>query len=312
VRIVIVGAGVVGTATGKGFARRGHAVGFVDTDGERVESLRAEGLAASHDVDLRGPATLVLLSVPTPSGSGGYDLAPIRHAAAAVGDALRRADEPITVAVRSTVAPGTLEGTVQPIIEERSGLRAGEAFSLASNPEFLRAECALEDFLSPWMTVIGARSKRTRERLSALYRPFGGELRTFADPAEAELVKLVHNLYNAAKISFFNEVWTVATQLGLDADRVTATVARSAEASWNVDYGIRGGRPYAGACLPKDVAGFLAFARELGVAAPVSEATALVNERMHAIAAEFDGRSGMIDLRQPARPADERAGVPRR
>jgi hypothetical protein len=60
------------------------------------------------------------------------------------------------------------------------------------------------------------------------------------------------------------------------------------------------------------VAGFLGFAREIGLAAPVSEATEAMNERMHAIVAALDGRSGVIDLRQPARAADERAGAPRR
>ncbi len=306
-RIVIVGAGVVGTATGKGFARRGHAVGFVDTDVRRLDVLRGDGFAASSEPDLSGPAALVMLSVPTPSTGAGYDLGAVRAAAASVGEALATADELTTVLVRSTVAPGTLEGTVQPILEERSGLRSGEGFTVASNPEFLRAECALEDFLNPWMTVIGARSKRTREKLTELYRPFGGELRTFANPAEAELVKLVHNVFNATKISFFNELWSVASQLGLNADDVAETVATSAEASWNPRYGIRGGRAYGGACLPKDVAGFLGFARELGVDAHMAAATRAVNDRLRAQA-----EPPVIDLRRNADAEPGPAGVPGR
>ncbi|MGE0727767.1 MAG: nucleotide sugar dehydrogenase [Acidimicrobiia bacterium] len=306
-RIVIVGAGVVGTATGKGFARRGHAVMFVDTDARRVDALRREGAAASSELDLRGPAATVMLSVPTPSSSAGYDLSAVRNAAAAVGEALRSAEELSTVVLRSTVAPGTLEGTVQPIIEQRSGQRAGEGFALASNPEFLRAECALEDFLAPWMTVVASRSKRTRERLAELYRPFGGTLELFADPAEAEFVKLVHNVFNATKISFFNEVWSLASHLGLDAHRIAATVASSAEASWNPGYGIRGGRPYGGACLPKDVSGFLGFALELGLDAPMAAATRAVNERL---IREADQPT--IDLRSPVEPDPGPAGVPRR
>ena len=66
-RIVIVGAGVVGTATGKGFARRGHAVAFVDTDVRRVDALRGEGAAASTELELSGPAETMVLSVPTPA-----------------------------------------------------------------------------------------------------------------------------------------------------------------------------------------------------------------------------------------------------
>lgn len=302
-RIVIVGAGVVGTATGRGLARRGHAVAFVDTDPARVDALRAEGAVASTEPDLAGPPATVMVSVPTPAGGEGYDLRALRAAAGAVGDAVGRADELVMVVLRSTVAPGTLEGTVAPILAERSGLRSGEGFTVAANPEFLRADCALEDFLSPWMTVVASRSRRTRERLAELYRPFGGELRVLEDPAEAELIKLAHNVCNAAKISLFNELWTVADGLGLDADRVADTLVRSAEAWWNPEYGIRGGRPFGGACLPKDVAGFIGFARHLGLASPMAEACVAVNERMGSATGAGDaggaGRAGdrVVDLR---------------
>jgi len=39
--VVIIGSGVVGSSTGKGFAAAGHAVRFVDIDAARVEALRA-------------------------------------------------------------------------------------------------------------------------------------------------------------------------------------------------------------------------------------------------------------------------------
>ena len=55
--------------------------------------------------------------------------------------------------VRSTVPPGTTEGLVKTVLEENSGMVANEGFALASNPEFLRAVSAAEDFRNPWMTV---------------------------------------------------------------------------------------------------------------------------------------------------------------
>jgi UDPglucose 6-dehydrogenase len=157
---------------------------------------------------------------------------------------------------------------------------------MASNPEFLRAACSREDYLMPWMTVIGARSARTVERLSALYADFGGEIRTFTKPAEAEFVKCAHNLYNATKISFWNEMWQVASHADVELDTVAATVAVSAEASFNPEYGVRGGRPYGGACLPKDTRGFLGFAEDLGVDMPLLRGVISVNEGLEAIAAQ--------------------------
>jgi UDPglucose 6-dehydrogenase len=168
---------------------------------------------------------------------------------------------------------------------------------LAANPEFLRAVSAEEDFLNPWMTVIASRSQRTVGRLVALLEPFGGELRTFSDPKAAELIKAAHNLYNATKISFWNELWQVSDRLEVDPDAVATTVARSAEGSLNPDYGIRGGAPYGGACLPKDTKGFLGFARELGLDMPVLAGVDETNERMRALVGEpRDDRRERDDL----------------
>jgi UDPglucose 6-dehydrogenase len=75
-------------------------------------------------------------------------------------------------------------------------------------------------------------------------------------------------------------MWLIGQQLAVDTHEVAATVARSAEGSFNVEYGIRGGSPYDGACLPKDTKGFLGFAREIGLQAPLLTAVDEVNERM--------------------------------
>jgi UDPglucose 6-dehydrogenase len=290
-RIVVVGSGVVGTATGKGFADFGHAVQFVDINQNRVEELRAQGYAASTTIDLSGPPCFIVLTLPTPNVGRRYDLGPLEAGTRSVGEALRQASAFHTVLVRSTVPPGTCDNLVQPVLEAASGRRVGEDFALASNPEFLRAASAREDFLMPWMTVVGSRSRRTVERLMELYRPFGGEIRTFPNPIEAELVKCAHNLFNATKISFWNELSLVSHQLGIRLDRVAGTVARSAEGSVNPEYGIRAGRPFGGACLPKDTNGFLGFAVDLGVEMPVLEAVLRVNEVM---AASVNGH-GTID-----------------
>jgi UDPglucose 6-dehydrogenase len=268
-----------------GLHAKGHAVQYVDVNAERVGQLRAEGFAATTAVDLSGPPAFVFLTVPTPNNGNRYELSAIRSASEAIGFALRAASAFHTVVVRSTVPPGTCEGLVQPVIERASGKRAGPDFALASNPEFLRAKCAREDFLMPWMTVIAARSPRTLERLTELYGTFGGCIRTFANPADAEFVKCAHNLYNATKISFWNEMWRVAGEADVELEGVARVVASSAEGSFNPEYGIRGGAPFGGACLPKDTRGFLGFAKDLGVDMPLLAGVIAVNENLESIAA---------------------------
>jgi UDPglucose 6-dehydrogenase len=284
-QIVIIGSGVVGTATGQGFARADMPVKFVDINRERVGALQDAGLDASTNIDL-STESILFLTLPTPSSGRGYDLSALVSGTAAVGATLKESPFFHTVVVRSTVPPGTCEELVRPTLEECSGLEAGVGFALASAPEFLRAASALEDFLSPWMTVIASRDSKTIERLKGIFRPFGGEVRTFSDPAIAEMIKCTHNVFNAAKISFWNEVWLVCQRLGLDADAVATTVARSAEASTNPQYGIRGGRPFGGACLPKEVAGFLGLGDALGLELPVIEGVSAMNRMMAEIASE--------------------------
>ncbi len=280
-RVFIVGSGVVGSATGRGFSQAGHQVTFIDIAEARLEALGAEGHDARRELDLTGePESFIFLTLPTPNVGHTYDLSAFRQGVIDVGRALASATEVHTVVVRSTVPPGTTENVVKPLLEQASGLVEGGGFGLASNPEFLRAACADDDFRWPWMTVIGSRSKRVAERLRLLLEPFGGQMRIFDAPATAEFVKCAHNIYNATKISFWNEMYLVAQQLGLDHNEIASTVADSAEASTNRQYGIRGGAPYGGVCLPKDTKGFLGFARELGVRMPLLRAVVEVNDEL--------------------------------
>jgi UDPglucose 6-dehydrogenase len=283
-RIFIIGSGVVGTATGEGFLAAGHRVTFIDTSVARVHELQARGLDVRTELDLAAePDSFIFLTLPTPHAGRKYDLRAFTAGTAAVGRALQASPSRHMVVVRSTVQPGTTEGLVLPVLEENSGMAAGEGFELASNPEFLRAVSAKQDFQNPWMTVIASRDPQTVARLRELLLPFGGEMRTFTDPVEAEFVKCAHNIFNAAKISFWNEMWLVAQRIGVDLDPIASTVALSAEGSTNPQYGIRGGAPYGGVCLPKDTNGFLGYAAGIGVDMPLLRAVVETNERMETV-----------------------------
>lgn len=310
-RVFIVGSGVVGSATGRGLANAGHDVTFIDIARSRIDALRGQGCDARRELCLTGePESFVFLTLPTPNEGNAYDLTALRQGARDVGTALAGTTAVHTVVVRSTVPPGTTEKLVRPILEEASGKREREGFLLAANPEFLRAASADEDFRWPWMTVVGARNKRVGERLRALLAPFGGQLRVFDDPTVAEMVKCSHNIYNAAKISFWNEMWLVCQELGIDHDQVAATVADSAEASFNRQYGIRGGAPYGGVCLPKDTKGFLGFAEDLGMHMRVLEAVVEVNETLERrVSCEFDTLEDDAAFRAPRRVAPSSAAI---
>jgi UDPglucose 6-dehydrogenase len=281
--IAIVGSGVVGRATGEGFLRRGHRVVFYDIDPEKAADLARDGRTVSPSLAFEGerPA-FVFLAVPTPTRKGKVDLSAVEEASRGLGSMFlgRSAVKgafPV-IAVKSTVPPGTTEGLVRPLLERCSRKKAGSDFGIASNPEYLRERSALEDFVRPRLVLVGAADRRTGRRLRRLYAPFGAPV-ALVKTEEAELQKYIHNLFNAAKISFFNEMRGVAERLGCDADKLFRLTIESAEAFWNPLYGLEDRGPYGGACLPKDTQAFLAWAgNHLATPLPLLKSVIRANE----------------------------------
>jgi UDPglucose 6-dehydrogenase len=125
--IVVIGSGVVGEATGRGFIRKGHKVTFVDVNPTTIAKLTAAGLDARtiEAVDW-AHADIVMLAVSTPTVGGAIVLTHIETAARSLGEQIKNIDHFLTVVVRSTVLPTTTEHRIKPIIEMSSGKVAGE------------------------------------------------------------------------------------------------------------------------------------------------------------------------------------------
>jgi len=283
-RIEIIGAGVVGQATGKGFAHFGHDLTYRDINLDVLHRLKRQGYDTVHTGKVsRFKTDITMLCVSTPTVNGAIDLRPLRAACQTVAATLKQDDDYRIVVVRSTVPPCTTEELVIPLLGQWSGKVAGREFGVCHNPEFLREVSALEDFINPWIVVIGAYDQRSAQHLQDLYLPIvsrtGVEILE-TDLRTSEMLKYVNNIYNATKISFTNEIWSACHALGIDGDEVMSIVARSAEASWNPQYGIKGGYPYGGNCLPKDTLAFLAFARERSLDLRLLEQVIQVNQRI--------------------------------
>lgn len=256
-KIVVIGSGIVGKATGKGFIAKGHDVVFMDTNATVLSALCAEGFnTCAPDALEQQQADAFLLTVSTPTMQGRIVLDHILHAAENLAKtALKEHKGFPLVVVRSTVIPGTTEEKIIPILEKFSGKKAGKDFGVCMNPEFLREKSAESDFLHPWIIVVGANDESSHAMLKILYGVVSCPYIALAI-REAEMEKYVHNLFNACKIAFFNEIRNVCEQVGINADRVFNAVKYSAEGSWNVSYGTKDKGPFSGSCLPKDTQAF--------------------------------------------------------
>ena len=280
-KITMIGSGFVGKAAGKGFMALGHDVSFVDINEILLEKLNKDGLVACNiGAECSSDRDVYMVSVLTPTSNDRLDFRFIESAVASLGQALRNSTNHPLIVIRSTVPPGTTENRLTPLIEKYSGKTVGKDFNVAMNPEFLREAKAEEDFMHPWIVVIGTNDYKSAQILEELYLPFKAPI-VHMSVREAEMMKYVHNLYNAAKISFFNEMRTVAEPLGINSDKVFQTVMDSAEAAWNKKYGIKNFGPFGGSCLPKDTLAFLTWADEsIKKKLPLLHAVIKVNENL--------------------------------
>ena len=260
--IAVVGSGFVGQATGNGLQKHGNNITFVDVDETKITNLLAEGFeAVLADRYARITTEITMFCVPTPTRGGAINLDYLIAAIEAFAHRLKNHDQYHVAVIRSTVPPGTTRTKVLPIIERISGKTAGEDFGLIMQPEYLREITAKQDFARPWFILIGELDPKAGAVIHKLYRNFDAPIQ-HCTLEEAEFQKYVHNVYNAVKIAFFNEMRLIAKNENWDADKVFRATAESGEAMWNPIYGIRDFGPFDGSCLPKDTRALLEWAEE--------------------------------------------------
>ena len=260
-KIEIVGAGIVGSAFGRALRACGHTVHWVDSEPERVQSLRDDGLSAHLPGESAEPCRLYVICVPTPTNGREQDRSALAASLARVASVLRPELSP-TVVIRSTILPGTSRQWAIPYLEHLSGLHHGKHFRFVYCPEFLRERHAAADASAPRIHLIGEWEAGQGDAVAEVLAAF--EAPTVRVSLEAaELQKYIHNNFNALKISFFNDMRRVATRLNLtaDAEAIFAVTCQSAEGMWNPAYGTRDLGPVAGHCLPKDLEAFLGWMR---------------------------------------------------
>src|SRR5207249_11745682 len=94
------------------------------------------------------------------------------------------------------------------------------------------------------------------------------------------MVKYTSNLFNAAKISFFNEIDRACKTVGVKSEEVSRLMPRLALGLRDDlrEWGIYGGRPFEGMCLQKDLDACISFMEASGVNLPMLSAHQQLNE----------------------------------
>src|SRR6266581_4118436 len=247
-----------------------------------MAQLRFEGYQTASSIpEAVERSSITMICVPTPTVDGSIDLRSLLSVCAEVGDSLRKRNSYHLVTVRSTIPPGTTRGHVIPQIELSAQSRIGTKIGVCHNPEFLREKFALDDFLHPGAVVIGEADKTAGDKLESLYSSFESPIAR-CSLETSEMIKYASNLFNAAKISFFNEIDQACKTVGVRSENVSKLMPRLALGLRGdlKEWGIYGGRPFAGMCLPKDLEAFISYMKTKGTDLPLLSAVKQVNERV--------------------------------
>ena len=295
-KISIYGTGYVGLVTGACLAEMGNHVLCMDIDQTKINALRhgtipiyepgleemvrrnmqSGRLLFSADVDEAVDHGLFqYIAVGTPSDEdGSADLSHVLAVARSVADSM---SEYRLIVNKSTVPVGTTD-KVRQVVEQQLSDRGVEVeFDVASNPEFLKEGAAIDDFMKPDRIIVGTDSGKALELLRELYAPFNRDRKRVIDMdvRSAELTKYAANAMLATKISFMNEMASIAERLGADIEMVRHGIGSDSRIGYSFIYP---GCGYGGSCFPKDVQALLRTAREVDFGARLIQAVEDVNE----------------------------------
>jgi UDP-N-acetyl-D-glucosamine dehydrogenase len=288
-RIGIVGLGYVGLPLAVAFAEAGQEVVGVDVDGRVVEALGA-GRSHVEDVSdealraIRGrfhpttryadlaSAEAVIVAVPTPlTRNREPDLQPLIASGTALAGVLQAGQ---LVVLESTTFPGTTRERFAPLLEE-SGLAAGRDFHLAFSPE--RIDPGRTDYtMRNTPKIVGGLSEESLRRAVDLYELVCDEVVTVSGPEEAELTKLLENVFRSVNIALVNELAILCDRMGIDVWEVVDAAATK-------PYGFMSFKPgpgMGGHCLPVDPFYLSWRAREFDMQTEFIELAGEVNQRM--------------------------------
>lgn len=287
--VLVVGLGYVGLTLALVLADNGFSVKGFDTNARLIADLLAKrppffekGLQNYLDAHvghtfrpvskLEVGADIYVITVGTPIRKPALvpDIDHIRAAVRSIGGLLKRND---LVVLRSTVPLGCTRNVVKPLLEELSGLKAGEDFFLAFCPERTAEGRALEELLS-LPQIIGGICPKSTELAARLFNENTHTVIDVGQPESAEMCKLMDNTFRDTIFAYSNQMAMLCERAGLNFNDLVEKV--------NLGYG-RNAIPkpspgVGGPCLSKDPYILATNFREYGLEATVTLAARQVNE----------------------------------
>lgn len=297
-KLSVFGMGKLGACMAATFAARGFEVLGVDINPEFVRKINAgeapvdepllsdtvkqgrKHLRATTDAREAVKTDASFFIVPSPSlPDGSFSNEFLMRAMQPVAQAVKAARKKGHIFIcSSTTTPGACRSVIIPMLEQQIGGKCGKDFSFCYNPEFIALGNVVRGLLEPDMVLIGESDKRAGDLLEALYKKYNCNKPNIARMSitSAELAKISVNSYITAKISFTNQLRMIAEQYE-DTDIHKILDAIGSDSRIGRKY-LKAGLSYGGPCFPRDNRLVSHAAKQVGLSAPLAEATDAVNE----------------------------------
>jgi len=296
--VSVCGLGKLGACMAATFAARGFPVVGVDIDPEKIRKVNEgvppvdEPLLAETIAEAKGrfratdnPAEVVPTDAsffipPSPSlPDGSFSNEYLLKAMQPVAKAVREAGKTGHIFVcSSTTTPGAVDTVLIPVLEKETGWKCGSEFHVCYNPEFIALGNVINGLLEPDLVLIGESDSESGVALEELYRKYTRNKCRIARMSiiSAELTKISVNSYITMKISFTNQLRMIAEQFPkADINMILGAIGTDTRIGHKY---LRPGLSFGGPCFPRDNRLLAYAAREVGLEAPLAEASDKTNE----------------------------------
>jgi UDP-N-acetyl-D-glucosamine/UDP-N-acetyl-D-galactosamine dehydrogenase len=239
--VAVIGLGYVGLPIAVAFGKLAPVIGF-DINKTKVEELRkgidrtgeisdkdlsdTQVRYTSEPTDLKA-ADFIIVAVPTPISEA---LQPDLKALRIVSEVIGANMSPGTIVVyESTVYPGVTEEICLPILEKKSGLKAGVDFKVGYSPERINPGDK-EHTIEKIVKVVSAQDAESLEIVADTYGMIvKAGVHRASSIKVAEAAKVIENTQRDLNIALMNELALIFHRLGID----TKSVLEAAGTKWN-------------------------------------------------------------------------------
>jgi len=250
---IIVGAGVIGTATGIWLHANCQEVIFCDIKPEALKKLQNKGHKVTSNLkDTKADIYWICTAE--------WDTEKV------IQELTKAVKNPIVV-IRSTMPPGSTK-------------ELGKKYKikhLAHVPEFLKQKTAISDMFDRDRVVIGTADEKIKKTLSKVFESETIDI-IYTDTATSELIKYASNCWLAMTISYWNEIKKICDKLKVNPQMVANAACLDRRIS---KYGTAMiGEPFGGFCFPKDTKALVKAFEDNKIDPILLKAVREVNEKL--------------------------------